>query len=156
MHKVYLALGSNMGDKKYYLETAIKKLSENFKITKESSFLENPSYGPIEQDDFLNSVIEVETNLGPFDVLKICNKIENELGRKRLVRWGERTIDIDILFYDDQIINTPSLIVPHYDMLNRDFVLIPFCQINPKFIHPIEKKSMQTLKKELLQRKIDT
>ncbi len=149
MHRVYLALGSNIGDRNYYLNSAIEKLSTYFKINKVSSFLKNPSYGPIKQDDFLNAVIEIETDLDPIKVLKICNKIEEELDRVRTIRWGARTIDIDILFYDDLIIKSKNLTIPHYDMLNRDFVLIPFCEINPNFIHPIEKKSMKDLLKEL-------
>ena len=138
-HTAYIAIGSNMGDKKGYLDEAVKKLDSHAlcKVIKVSDYITTEPYGGIEQDEFLNGALELRTLLYPHELLALLNKIEAEAGRKRTIHWGPRTLDLDILFYDDCVIDTPSLTVPHIDMANRDFVLIPMAQIAPYLRHPV-------------------
>ena len=138
-HTAYIAIGSNMGDKKGYLDEAVKKLDSHAlcKVIKVSDYITTEPYGGIEQDEFLNGALELRTLLYPDELLALLNRIEAEAGRKRTVHWGPRTLDLDILFYDNCIIDTPSLTVPHIDMANRDFVLIPMAQIAPYLRHPV-------------------
>lgn len=136
MAKVYLGLGSNIGDKKDYLERAIKLLTEHERIQmiKSSSYYETEPIGYTEQDLFLNIVIEIDTLLEPYDLLAYCNKIEEKLNRQRVVRWGPRTIDIDILLYDQHTSDEEQLMLPHPRMCERAFVMIPLYEI-AKDIH---------------------
>ena len=130
-NKVYLSLGSNIGNRQEYIESAIELVgkTEGIKILKKSGLYETSPVGYVEQDLFLNAVIKIETEFSARDILKIINKIEIELDRKREIRWGPRTIDIDILIFSDKKINEPDLIVPHKEMLNRLFVLVPLIEI---------------------------
>ena len=150
-HKVYLGLGSNLGDKKEYLETAVKELEKDSRIIvkKISSFIETEPVGPVEQPDFLNGVIEIETTLEPDELLFVINNIEQSAGRERLVHWGPRTLDIDILFFDDMVINTSSLTIPHPEMQNREFVLEPMAEIAPYIYHPTLRKNVKQLLDDL-------
>ena len=149
-HTAYIAIGSNMGDKKGYLDEAVKKLDSHAlcKVIKVSDYITTEPYGGIEQDEFLNGALELRTLLYPHELLALLNKIEAEAGRKRTVHWGPRTLDLDILFYDDCVIDTPSLTVPHIDMANRDFVLIPMAQIAPYLRHPVLNCTIGQLLKE--------
>ena len=130
-NKVYLSLGSNIGNRQEYIESAIELVGkrEGIKILKKSGLYETSPVGYVEQDLFLNAVIKIETDFSERDILKIINKIENELDRKREIRWGPRTIDIDILIFSDKKINETDLIIPHKEMLNRLFVLVPLIEI---------------------------
>lgn len=149
---VYLSLGSNMGDRQATLEYAVKRLQENPAITVEkiSSYLENPPYGGVASLPFTNSAVKINTYLSPDTLLDYIHQIESEAHRERKVRWGDRTLDIDIVFYGDSIINTDTLTVPHPDYHNRDFVLIPMNEIAPDFVCPLYRKRIKDLLKELL------
>ena len=130
-NKVYLSLGSNIGNRQKYIESAIELIgkTQRIKILKKSGLYETSPVGYVEQDLFLNAVIKIETDFSEREILKIINKIENELDRKREIRWGPRTIDIDILIFSDKKINETDLIIPHKEMLNRLFVLVPLIEI---------------------------
>lgn len=150
MHTVYVAFGSNMGEKEKYIKKALEKIEERkMKIIKVSNIYETEPYGVLDQDSFLNGVVKIETNLTPENLIKELLDIEKELNRVRIRRWGPRTIDLDIIFYDDLIINDNTLIIPHKDMENREFVLKPLCDIDKNFIHPVLKKSVKELYNEL-------
>ena len=130
-NKVYLSLGSNIGNRQEYIESAIELVgkTEGIKILKKSGLYETSPVGYVEQDLFLNAVIKIKTDFSEREILKIINKIENELDRKREIRWGPRTIDIDILIFSDKKITETDLIIPHKEMLNRLFVLVPLIEI---------------------------
>lgn len=130
-NKVYLSLGSNIGDRKGYIEKAVELIenTKGVKVLKKSGLYETTPVGYLEQDLFLNAVIKIETDFSAREILKIMNKIETELDRKREIRWGPRTIDIDILIFSDKKIDETDLIIPHKEMLNRLFVLIPLNEI---------------------------
>lgn len=155
MKKVFLAIGSNLGDREKTITMAIKKLEENVAIIvkKKSSLLVTKPYGNIDQPDFLNGVIEIETSLTPKNLLTFLMNIEEQLGRERKGHWSARTIDLDIIFYDDLIFNEDNLIIPHKDMHNRSFVLEPLREIAPDFIHPILEKTVEDLYNNLRIRK---
>ncbi|ENK0838777.1 2-amino-4-hydroxy-6-hydroxymethyldihydropteridine diphosphokinase [Clostridium botulinum] len=150
MHTAYVAFGSNIGEKENYIKRALEKIEErDIKIIKVSPIYETEPYGVLDQDNFLNGVVRIETNLTPEDLIKELLLIEKQLDRVRERRWGPRTIDLDIIFYDDLIINKNNLIIPHKDMENREFVLKPLCDIDENFIHPVLKKSVRQLYDEL-------
>ena len=130
-NKVYLSLGSNIGNRQKYIESAIELIgkTEGIEILKKSELYETSPVGYVEQNLFLNTVIKIETDFSAREILKIINKIENELDRKREIRWGPRTIDIDILIFSDKKIDETDLIIPHKEMLNRLFVLVPLIEI---------------------------
>ncbi|ABS41602.1 2-amino-4-hydroxy-6-hydroxymethyldihydropteridine diphosphokinase [Clostridium botulinum] len=146
MHTAYVAFGSNMGEKENYIKRALEKIEERgMKIIKVSSIYETEPYGVLDQDSFLNGVVKIETNLTSEDLIWELLNIEKQLDRVRERRWGPRTIDLDIIFYDDLIINEKDLVIPHKDMENREFVLKPLCDIDENFIHPVLKKSVREL-----------
>ncbi|MDH7603204.1 MAG: 2-amino-4-hydroxy-6-hydroxymethyldihydropteridine diphosphokinase, partial [Armatimonadota bacterium] len=124
---VYLGLGSNLGDRAANLREAIRRLNEGngCKVVRCSSIYESKPVGVVEQPDFLNAVVEVATALPPFRLLEYCQAIEDAMGRVRTIRWGPRVIDIDILLYNQQSLRTDKLVIPHPEMLNRAFVLVP-------------------------------
>ena len=150
-HIAYVALGSNIGDKKSYLDEAVEKLKNHplCQVIKVADYIQTEPYGGVEQDVFLNSALELRTLLYPEELLRLLNQIEAEAGRERTIHWGPRTLDLDILFYDDCIIDTPSLTIPHIDLQNRDFVLIPMAQIAPYFRHPVRNCTMAQLLDQL-------
>ena len=150
-HRAYIALGSNMGDKKDYLDKAVEKLKKHplCKVIKVADYIQTEPYGGVEQDVFLNSALELRTLLFPEELLALLNQIEAEAGRERTIHWGPRTLDLDILFYDDCIIDTPSLTIPHIDLQNRDFVLIPMVQLAPYYRHPVLNQTMSQLLNQL-------
>lgn len=152
-HRVFLGLGSNMGDSAATLEAAIEKIKDPYvKIQKTSSLYQTKAWGMIYQPDFLNQVLEIRTTYQPMQLLKHLQAIESELGRVRKVRWGPRTIDIDILFFDDMKLYRDNLIVPHPYVEERMFVLEPMNEIAPHFIHPVQNKSIRILLQELKER----
>lgn len=146
-HTAYIALGSNMGDKKGYLDMAVSRLNErkDCQVKKVSDYLVTEPYGGVEQDDFLNGALELRTTLEPEALLEILHEIEQEAGRVRQIHWGPRTLDLDILLYDDLIMDTPDLHIPHVEMHLRDFVLTPMAQIAPWKRHPLVGKTMKEL-----------
>lgn len=146
-HDVYIALGSNMGDKQDYLNDAIKKLKsdDDIIVCEVSQFITTEPYGYVEQDDFLNAVAHIRTLYTPYELLHCLHEFENLAGRKRTVHWGPRTLDLDILLYDDIILDSPQLTIPHRDMLNRDFVLGPLNEIAPWLRHPVVNKTISEL-----------
>lgn len=150
-HKVYLSLGSNMGDKRENLLEAIKRVGEleNTEVVKSSTILETEPFGYIEQDNFLNTCLEVKTLLTPQEFLSSILKIELDMGRVREIKWGPRVIDIDILFYDDEIIQEDNLAVPHPWICEREFVLEPLSEIAPNYVHPLERKTIMMLARKL-------
>ena len=152
--RAFIALGSNMGDKKANLEQAIDKLrTRGIHILKESSVLATEPWGGVEQDSFANQVIEVETWLPAPVLLETLLVIESEMGRVREVHWGPRLIDLDLLFVEDQVIYTDELILPHPYIAERLFVLEPLVEIAPHFIHPILKQPIRYLVDQLEQGK---
>jgi 2-amino-4-hydroxy-6-hydroxymethyldihydropteridine diphosphokinase len=137
MAKVYLGLGSNIGDRERNIAEALQRLSEKVLIERVSSLYETEPVGYKEQPWFLNAVCEGNTELSPKGLLRFVKLIEEEMGRKQAVRWGPREIDIDILFYDDIVLETPELVIPHPRIVERSFVLVPLAEIAPDLIHPI-------------------
>lgn len=135
MQRVYLSLGSNIGDRVGYINRAIGLLKSclHIKFIKSSSFYETEPQGFVEQDDFINCVVLIETELEPIELLRYCQDIELKLKRKRLFRWGPRTIDVDILTYGHIIIDMDELKIPHERMLQRAFVLVPLCEIDSSY-----------------------
>lgn len=150
-HDAYIALGSNLGDKKAYLDGAVKALDEvsGCKVEKVSSYLVTEPYGGVEQDDFLNGCLLLKTCLSPLELLDRLHDIEQAAHRERLIHWGPRTLDLDILLYDDEVLETDDLIIPHVEMHLRDFVLKPLCEIAPNKRHPIYKKTIAQLTAEI-------
>ncbi|MCR5302221.1 MAG: 2-amino-4-hydroxy-6-hydroxymethyldihydropteridine diphosphokinase [Lachnospiraceae bacterium] len=130
-HTVYLSIGSNMGDRKKYLQdgTEYLKKNEKVRVLKVSSFIETKPYGKVDQDDFLNGAVKIETLLDPYELLDLVHEAEDAAKRVRTEHWGPRTLDIDILLYDDLVMDSEDLTIPHYDMMNRDFVLDPLREI---------------------------
>ncbi|MGE5808204.1 MAG: 2-amino-4-hydroxy-6-hydroxymethyldihydropteridine diphosphokinase [Nitrospirota bacterium] len=145
----YIGLGSNMGDKMATCRTALDLLSRAGRVVRVSSFYCTEPVGYADQEPFLNAVAELETDLSPLALLAACHVIEEELGRNRLFRWGPRTIDLDILLYGDHVVDTGELTVPHALMAERRFVLTPLNEIAPDVVHPVSRKTVSTLLKEL-------
>lgn len=150
-HTAYVALGSNLGDKAGHLRRALLLLLQNgIEVEKVSSFIITEPYGVTDQPRFLNGVCRVRTVLPPLELLRTLLAVEREMGRVRLRHWGERNIDLDLLLYEDVLLDTPELRLPHPDMQNRDFVLLPLAEIAPALQHPTLHKSMASLRDELL------
>lgn len=148
MSIVYIALGSNLNMPIQQLKLAIQAMADlpDTEIKKVSSLYQSQPLGPQDQPDYVNAVACLETGLSPLALLDALQNIENEQGRIRLRRWGERTLDLDILLYDNQIIHNERLTVPHYDMQNREFVIVPLYEISPELILP-DGVSLQQLVK---------
>ncbi len=153
-HKVYLAVGSNMGDMETYIRRGIDAMSslKDCRVKRVSELIVTKPYGVTEQENFLNGCLEIETLLLPLELLALLHEIEAAADRKRELRWGPRTLDLDIIFYDDEVIGLPELMVPHVDMANRSFVLKPLAEIAPYMIHPIYRKTVAQMLSELKER----
>lgn len=149
----YLCLGSNLGDRLKLIEQAVSLLglAEDIKPVRSSALYETEPWGVKDQNWFLNMAVEIKTGLSAHDLMMKCLSIENTLGRNRDAeqRWGERSVDIDIIFYDKEVINTETLVVPHPRMHMRAFVLVPLLELIPDFIHPVLNKSVSDLYDEL-------
>lgn len=154
-HEAFVAFGSNLGDKEKFIDEAIEALSNlpQINIVAISDKIVTEPYGNVEQDVFLNGVMKIETLLPADELLQILQKVEEHAGRERKIHWGPRTLDLDIIFYDDDIISEDDLIVPHPDMKNRDFVLKPLMQIAPYKLHPVYRKTISDIYAELMAKK---
>ncbi|TWJ04745.1 2-amino-4-hydroxy-6-hydroxymethyldihydropteridine diphosphokinase [Mucilaginibacter frigoritolerans] len=150
MIDVFLLLGSNLGDRHLFLNQAIEYLNKDIApVLKISSIYETQSWGKTDAPDYLNQVIVLRTELSARKVLEKVLHIETILGRQREERWGSRTIDIDILFYGQEILNEPDLQIPHPQLHNRRFTLEPLAEISPGFVHPVLNKNILQIKSEL-------
>lgn len=149
----YIALGSNLGDKEKNLRRALLLLmQQGVEVVRVSSFLSTEPYGVTDQPQFLNAVACVRTSLAPLALLDVLLATELAMGRVRLRHWGERNIDLDLLLYEDVVLDTPRLRLPHPDMQNRDFVLLPLAEIAPELKHPTLQKTIWKLKENLMNR----
>ncbi|HEX8931821.1 MAG TPA: 2-amino-4-hydroxy-6-hydroxymethyldihydropteridine diphosphokinase, partial [Patescibacteria group bacterium] len=147
MYTVFLALGSNIGNKKEQINSAVKLLGQQIKNIQLAKFYETKPMYYEDQEDFLNTALKGETELSPEELLKFVKTIEKKLGRQKRFRNGPREIDIDILFYDDLILNEKNLIIPHPQIPEREFVLKPLMDMAPDFIHPVLQKSIHEILK---------
>jgi 2-amino-4-hydroxy-6-hydroxymethyldihydropteridine diphosphokinase len=144
--KIHLLIGSNMGDRQAYLAQATAEIGKKIgKITQKSRLYETQAWGLTNQPDFINQAIEVETTLSPQATLKIILDIEAEMGRTRAEKWAERTIDIDILLFDDVIVDEPDLQIPHPRLPERNFALVPLMELAGETEHPILKTTIEDI-----------
>lgn len=153
----YIALGSNMGERNAYIQGAVSALGKrkDVRVKKVSDLIETKPYGGVEQENFLNGAMEIETLLNPEELLLLLQSLEKEAGRERRLHWGPRTLDLDILFFEDEMICTPNLVIPHPDMKNRDFVLQPMAEIAPYLVHPVYHKTIADMLGELLAKRVE-
>ncbi|MGQ9571612.1 MAG: 2-amino-4-hydroxy-6-hydroxymethyldihydropteridine diphosphokinase [Dehalococcoidia bacterium] len=143
---VYLGLGANMGDRLANLRAALRRLQTLARLEEVSSLYETEPQGVTDQPPFLNAVCRVTTGLEPPALLRFLQNLEHELGRQPGgQRWGPRPIDLDILLYDDRLVDTPELEIPHPRLAERAFVLAPLCELAPQFRHPLLGKTMKEL-----------
>jgi len=146
-HTAYLSLGSNLGEREAFLDMAVDCLEDDTSIyvSKVSDYIETKPYGYENQDDFINACLEIKTIYSPTELLAVCQSIENKANRERKIHWGPRTLDIDILFYDDEVIQSQELQIPHPEIPLRSFVLEPLAQIAPYLMHPVLNKRISEL-----------
>lgn len=145
----YIGIGSNVGDKKANCLQAVEFLKAAGPVTRVSSLYYTEPVGYTEQEDFMNAVAALETDLSPRELLGLCLSIEDRMGRKRTVRWGPRIIDLDILLFGNLVVRQPELIIPHPLMAARKFVLAPLAEIAPDAVHPILEKNASELLREV-------
>ena len=148
-HRALIGIGSNIGLAAENCEKAIALIKKSISVTAQSSLYESEPVGKADQDWFVNAAIEVQTNLTPEELLQLLLDIEQQLGRTRKEKWGPRIIDLDILDYEGLIMDSKVLILPHPEMTQRRFVLEPLCEIAGETIHPLKKKMISDLLKEL-------
>lgn len=144
-HIVYLALGSNLGDRLANLKEAIASLTPQMDVKAKSPVYETPPWGITDQPKFLNQVIRVKTYLQPEPLLKHLKRLEVALGRKESVPNGPRLIDLDILFYDDLVMYSAALTIPHPRLQERAFVLVPLMELDPELVHPVNRKTVREM-----------
>lgn len=146
-HEAFIATGSNLGDRGEYIRKGIEALAacKECVVEKESQLIVTEPYGVTDQPEFLNGMLQVRTLLSPVELLHKLNEIEAAAHRERKIHWGPRTLDLDIIFYDNQVIDIPQLTVPHVDMQNRQFVLEPLAELAPWYRHPILGKTVKEL-----------
>ena len=145
MIRVFLGIGTNLGDRERNLQDALAVLSQKMVILKESSIYQTAPWGYLDQPAFLNQVIEAQTDLSPLNLLGFLKDTEKALGRQANFRYGPRLIDLDILFYGNRIVQTPRLQIPHPRIAQRAFVLVPLAEIAPDFVHPQTKQTIAQL-----------
>lgn len=146
-HRAFVAVGSNLGDKEKYIQAGIAYLRdcEDCRVEQVSKLIATSPYGVTEQPEFLNGMIELKTLLEPLELLALLHEAEQEAGRERLLRWGPRTLDLDIIFYDDWMVDTQELKIPHPDMQNRTFVLEPLAELAPYLRHPLRNQTVEQM-----------
>ncbi len=146
-HKVFIGIGSNVGDRLQNIKKAIELINENqeCKVVKTSSIYESKAFGVKDQNDFLNSVICIDTNLDPVYLLEFLKNIESKIGRTKTEKWGPREIDLDILLFGDLIFSENDLSIPHKGIQERDFVMIPLTEMEPEIVHPVLKAKVKDL-----------
>ena len=142
---VYLGLGSNLGDRRRNLAVALRRLEPLVRVEAVSSLYETAPVGPQDQPSFFNAVCRAVTELPPLDLLRHLQEIEQELGRRPSARWGPRPIDLDLLLYGDQVIDEPALRVPHPELPNRAFVLVPLAELAAELQHPERGETVRSL-----------
>ncbi len=142
---VFIGLGSNLEPRLEYLKAAMKGLREMGEIVRVSSIYETDPVGDTPQSDYLNAVVELQTEIDPLELFHILKKLERTVGRKERPRWHEREIDLDLLFYGDLVLDSLTLTIPHAELHRRAFVLVPMSEIAPNFMHPVLKKSVSEL-----------
>jgi dihydroneopterin aldolase/2-amino-4-hydroxy-6-hydroxymethyldihydropteridine diphosphokinase len=151
MAKVFIGIGSNLGNREANCDNAINLLmNSGISVLKRSAMIETKPGGVTDQPEFINMAIEIETDLQPNALLALLKKTERAVGRTDTVRWGARVIDLDILLYGDSVLKTPQMEIPHPRISEREFVLRPLAEIAPDTIHPVLGKSIKTLLKELI------
>lgn len=149
LHKAALLLGTNLGDREEILTSAREKIeTQAGKIIKTSAIYSTAPWGIEDQPDFLNQTLLIETSFNPLQLLETLQPFEHEAGRIRKEKWGPRLLDIDILYYDNEIIDLPSLKIPHLFMAQRRFTLVPLADISPDWVHPVLKKNVVQLLEE--------
>lgn len=150
-HRAYIGIGSNMGDRREYIKRAVEQIGqeEDTRIVRVSSLMETEPYGNVDQDRFINGCIGLDTLKNPSELLEFLLGVENKAGRERTVHWGPRTLDLDILLYDDLILNEPHLTIPHIEIPKRQFVLEPLSEIAPHVRHPVLNRTILELKDAL-------
>lgn len=146
VHTIFLSLGSNLGDRLNNLQDAIRYLPPKVQPLSQSRIYETDPWGYTDQPAFLNLVIKAHTELSPKKLLAYIKKMEGVLGRKISFHYGPRVIDLDILFYDDLVLDSPELTIPHPQLTERAFVLIPLAELAPDLVHPVIKKTIWQLK----------
>ena len=150
MNEAFIGIGSNLGEKVQNCNDALAYISDFSKVTSMSSLYESEPAGYTEQPKFVNAVVKIETGLSPHDLLNSLKLIEKRMGRERTFRWGPRIIDLDILFYDDLIIESENLVIPHEELQKRRFVLEPILEIDSDLIHPKYKISVKEILNNLI------
>lgn len=143
---IFLLLGSNLGERETNLAEARRRIQRYCRIISESALYQTAAWGAENQPDFINQVIEVETQLPPKELLRELLLTELELGRERIVKWGPRTIDLDLLLYGDTVVNDADLTIPHPGIPHRMFTLAPFAEIAPDVVHPTLNKTIAALR----------
>lgn len=149
MTKVYLALGANVGDARGNIGRAVELLAAKLSDIRQAPIYTSKAVGYVDQPDFLNTAVAGETDLSPLELLKFVKNIEKKIGRVWRFRWGPREIDIDIIFYGDQTLQSDPLTIPHPRFRDRDFVLRPLCDLDPNLLDPVSDKSVRKLLEEL-------
>lgn len=151
MARAYIGLGSNVGDREVFLGKAIEMLgdSKRVKVLRRAGFYETEPVGREDQSWFINTVAEIETSLPPHELLAHTQSIESKLGRRQREHWGPREIDLDILLYENRVLDTPTLTLPHPQLHQRRFVLAPLCELAPDLIHPIFQRPLRELLENL-------
>jgi 2-amino-4-hydroxy-6-hydroxymethyldihydropteridine diphosphokinase len=147
-HQVFIALGTNLGDRPANLETALQALEPKVQIVARSPVYQTPPWGYQDQPDFLNQVVEGRTDLSPQELLVFLKQVESSMGRVKTVQDGPRIIDLDILFYDNRVLETPNLTIPHPRMEGRGFVLVPLADLAPDLLHPVFGLSVREMLSE--------
>jgi 2-amino-4-hydroxy-6-hydroxymethyldihydropteridine diphosphokinase len=150
-HIAYIGVGSNLGDKVHQCEQGLREILrvDRHRLLARSSLYKTQPLGVLDQDWFVNAAIKIETDLEPHELLRSLREIESRLGRRETFRWGPRAIDLDILFFDEETIQTEELTIPHPRLQERQFVLIPLVEIDRHFVHPVLQKTVFQLLENL-------